>query len=81
MNLNVCLYATLKDRVGASQISVKVNDSATVSDVLSSLTRQHPSLQPALQRILIAVNQEYAERSQSIFPDGEIALFPPVSGG
>lgn len=81
MNLNVRLFATLKDYAGASQVSVDVGESATVSDLLDSLTRQYPAIEPSLQSILISVNQEYAERNQPIRSGDEIALFPPVSGG
>lgn len=81
MNLNIRLFATLKDSAGASQVSVDVGESATVSDLLDSISRQYPAIEPYLQSILISVNQEYAERNQPIRSGDEIALFPPVSGG
>jgi len=81
MNLNVRLFATLKERAGALQISLEVGEPANVSDILAALTEKHPAIKPALQSILVSVNQEYAERTQPIHPGDEIALFPPVSGG
>lgn len=81
MKLNIRLFATLKDRAGTSQVSVNVNEPATVSDMLAAITNQYPVLGPALQSILVAVNQEYAERTQPVHSGDEIALFPPVSGG
>ena len=81
MNLNIRLFATLKERAGASQISLEVSEPAIVSDILSALTENHPAIRPSLQSILVSVNQEYAERTQSIHPGDEIAQFPPVSGG
>jgi molybdopterin converting factor subunit 1 len=81
MNLKVRLFATLKERAGASQVSVEVDEPAVVSDILAALTEKFPAIQPSLQSILVAVNQEYAERTQPIHPGAEIALFPPVSGG
>jgi len=81
MNLNVRLFATLKERAGASQVSLEVNEPACVSDILAALTEKHPAIAPSLQSILVSVNREYAERSQPIRPGDEIALFPPVSGG
>lgn len=81
MNLNVRLFATLKDRVGAAQVSVEVNEPATVTNLLTALTEKFPAIEPSLKSILISVNQEYAERDQIIHSGDEIALFPPVSGG
>lgn len=81
MNLHVRLFATLKERAGASQVILEVNEPASVSDILAALTEKYPVVAPSLQSILVAVNQEYAERTQPIQPGDEIALFPPVSGG
>jgi molybdopterin converting factor subunit 1 len=81
LNLNIRLFATLKELTGASQISIDIREPATVSDMLDELNRKFPNLQPLLKSILIAVNQTYADRSQPIYSHDEIALFPPVSGG
>jgi molybdopterin converting factor subunit 1 len=81
MKLDVRLFATLKERVGASQISIEIDESATVSDLLNEIFRQHPNFQAYSRSILVAVNQEYAYPSQRLKPEDEIAIFPPVSGG
>jgi molybdopterin converting factor subunit 1 len=81
MNMDVRLFATLKERVGASRVLLEVNEPATVADLLTALTQTHPAIEPSLRSLLISVNQEYAEREQPIQPGDEIALFPPVSGG
>lgn len=81
MNMKVRLFATLKERVGAPHVTVDVSESAKVADLLTALTEKYPAVEPSLRSILISVNQEYAERDQSIHLGDEIALFPPVSGG
>ena len=81
MNLEVRLFATLKEQAGTGQVSLEVDESSTVTDLLTALIKTYPTIQPFLQTILISVNQEYAKRDQSIHPGDEIALFPPVSGG
>ncbi len=81
MNLKIRLFATLKDYAKTSQISVEVSEPATVSDLLTSVSRQYPTMEQALQCVLISVNQEYAERTQPIRSGDEITLFPPVSVG
>ncbi|GAB4421141.1 MAG: hypothetical protein Kow002_09890 [Anaerolineales bacterium] len=81
MKLTVRLFATLKDRVGASRVALELPENATVADLLDALVRVHPAVEPSLKSLLISVNQEYAGREQKLFPGDEVALFPPVSGG
>ena len=81
LKLSIRLFASLKERVGASQISIEVNQPATVSDLLDEVVRVYPGIQPYLKTTLISVNREFASRSQPISQGDEIALFPPVSGG
>jgi MoaE-MoaD fusion protein len=81
MNLQVKLFATLKDRVGSSSISIELPDEVTVSILLDRLAAAQPKLAPALPACLVAVNQEFAFGSTPIRSSDEVALFPPVSGG
>ena len=81
MNLTVRLFATLKDRVGASATTIDVEEPALVADVLAALTQKYPAIEPSLGALLVAANQEYAQRTQAVHPGDDIALFPPVSGG
>ena len=81
MTFTLRLFATLKDRLGASSATVDVDEPAVVADVLAALSRKHPALASFSGVVLVAVNQEYAERSQPVHAGDDIALFPPVSGG
>jgi MoaE-MoaD fusion protein len=81
MNLQVKLFATLKDRAGSSSVSIELPDEVTVSGLLDRLAATQPKLAPALPTCLVAVNQEFAFGSTSIRSGDEVALFPPVSGG
>ncbi|GAB4525536.1 MAG: MoaD/ThiS family protein [Anaerolineales bacterium] len=81
MQLTIRLFATLKDRVGAPQVTLHLPAGATVADTLSALTAAYPAVEASLPSLLVSVNQEYADREQVLQPDDEIALFPPVSGG
>jgi molybdopterin synthase sulfur carrier subunit len=53
---------------------------ATVGELREALMAQYPALQE-LRSLFIAVNQSYADDSQPLRPEDEIALIPPVSGG
>ncbi len=81
MDIQVKLFATLKDRAGSSHVNVSLPDEATVSMLLDRLAAIQPKLAPSIPTCLIAVNQEFAFGSTPIRAGDEVALFPPVSGG
>ena len=80
-NQSVLLFATLRDRVGASHVEVELEDGATVKELKAKLAEHFLALAGYLPNVLVAVNQAYAF-DEEVIPDGaEVALFPPVSGG
>ncbi|RMH00569.1 MAG: MoaD family protein [Chloroflexi bacterium] len=81
MNLQVRLFATLKDRAGKNKIEITLSEPATVKTLLETVAHHYPSLEPALPTVLVAVNKAFASPDTPIQPGDEIALFPPVSGG
>jgi molybdopterin converting factor subunit 1 len=81
MDIQIKLFATLKDRVGNSHVTVELPDGATVSVLLDRLAAAQPKLAPSIATCVVAVNQEFALGSTPIRSGDEVALFPPVSGG
>jgi molybdopterin synthase catalytic subunit len=81
VELEIKLFATLKDRAGRNKVIVSVPDPASVESLLEITGRTFPELAPALPTSLVAVNKVYASLDTIIKPGDEIALFPPVSGG
>jgi molybdopterin converting factor subunit 1 len=81
MNVQVKLFATLKDRAGSNHVNVDLPDDATVSTLLDRLAQTQPKLAPSLPTCLVAINQEFAFGATPIRSGDEVALFPPVSGG
>jgi MoaE-MoaD fusion protein len=81
MELNVRLFATLKDRARAQQITVILPDPSDVEDLIQAVGDAYPDLAPALPAVLVAVNRSYAGPDTPVRAGDEIALFPPVSGG
>ena len=76
MIVRVRLFAGLRERAGAPEIDLELPDGASVHDALervSALTEGIP--------VVMAVNQEYADRSVVLTANDELALIPPVSGG
>jgi len=81
MTFKVLLFATLKEKIGNSQISLELDEPAKVADLLNLIYQIYPQLVPYNKTILVAVNKNFASLDTIIMHADEIALFPPVSGG
>lgn len=81
MEVEVRLFASLKDRAGQERIRVQVEQPATVGALAEAIVAAHPRLAPAVPTALVAVNKEFAFADTPLQPGDEVALFPPVSGG
>jgi MoaE-MoaD fusion protein len=78
VEVTVRLFAMLRERAGASSMTLELPDGARVSDALASA-----ALAPLAEGIplVMAVNREYADGEHVLDPGDELALIPPVSGG
>lgn len=81
MNVTVLLFATLKDRAQRAQVTLALDDGATVGDLKSRLAHEVPSLAPVLPTALASINREFAFQQDALRDGDEVGLFPPVSGG
>lgn len=81
MHCEIKLFARARDLAGAEKVSVELSEPCTVADLRQSLGEQHPALEPVLPSLLFAVDNQYVTDAMSISASGEIAAFPPVSGG
>ena len=79
--MNIKLFATLRDRAQAGEISVSIQDSLTVRELRATVAAQFPALAALMTQTLVAVNQQFAFNDDLVRPGDEVALFPPVSGG
>jgi MoaE-MoaD fusion protein len=76
MNVTVRLFAGLRERAGADEVSLELPEGARVGDALERMD----SLIAGVP-VVMAVNQEYAGSEHSLAAGDELALIPPVSGG
>ena len=76
MEVTVRLFAQLRERAGAPELTLELPDGSSVSDALSELDGLADGLP-----LVMAVNREYADGSQTLSEGDELALIPPVSGG
>src|SRR5919201_4279627 len=76
MEVTVRLFAMLRERAGAREVTLQLPDGARVGDALAELG----SIAEGLP-LVMAVNREYADEDQVLDAGDELALIPPVSGG
>ena len=82
MEIEIRLFATLKDRAQSDRIRVALpTDPTTVAVLLDAVGVDYPALAPALRSALVAVNRAFAGLETPVGSADEVALFPPVSGG
>lgn len=81
MEIQIKLFATLKDKAGSNKITVTVAEPATVATLLAAAKAAYPNLATSLPIALVSVNKSYAGMETAVSPNDEVALFPPVSGG
>jgi molybdopterin converting factor subunit 1 len=79
--MKIKLFATLRDRAGAPEITVTTRERLTVRELRQTVAAQYPALAVLMAQTLVAVNQEFAFNADTVQADDEVALFPPVSGG
>jgi MoaE-MoaD fusion protein len=76
MEVTVRLFAMLRERAGAPELTLDLPEGARVSDALDSLEGLAEGIP-----LVMAVNREYADAGRVLDPGDELALIPPVSGG
>lgn len=81
MDLELLLFASLKDDVGSPTLKMTLPEGSTVSTLLQEIGEAHPYLQGKLAHVRVAIGDEFADPDAIISEGQEIALIPPVSGG
>jgi molybdopterin synthase catalytic subunit len=76
VEVTVKLFAVLRERAGARELTLELPEGARVQDALDSLADVAQGVP-----VVMAVNREYADADVVLSADDELALVPPVSGG
>lgn len=74
--MRILLFAGLRERAGARDITLELSDGARVADALEELRWLTGET-----RVVMAINREYADEQETLHGGDELALIPPVSGG
>jgi molybdopterin converting factor small subunit len=81
MDLIVHLFAALRERAGASEITLRgLPDALDVAGLKREIERRHPEL-GSLAHVAGVVGTDYVIDSHRIDARDQVSLLPPVSGG
>lgn len=80
MRIEVQLFASLREHIGDTVV-LEVPEPVTVARLLDRFGEAYPRFKTALPHLNVAVDLNYARPDETIGPEQEVAIFPPVSGG
>jgi molybdopterin converting factor subunit 1 len=79
--LTIKLFATLRERAHAAEMSREFPEGTTVGEIWNRLLAEFPALGGHHDGVAFAVNQEYVREDYRPRNEDEVAFIPPVSGG
>ena len=82
--ITVRFFASLREQLGTGELQFAVDRSVTVALLIEQLAAEHgEGWRAALTapQLIVAVNQQVADRDTALADGDELALFPPVTGG
>ncbi|GGK20514.1 molybdopterin synthase sulfur carrier subunit [Caldalkalibacillus thermarum] len=78
--INVLLFAGIREKAGRDTIRCE-RKGITVGELKLWLAETCPELADDMKRVMIAVNEEFADDSTVLKDGDQVAVIPPVSGG
>ena len=81
MKINVKLYASFREIVGAKEQEIEVADGTTVQMLLEDYIKRFPQIGRFREHVILSVNKEYGHPNRKLKDGDEVSFLPPVSGG
>ena len=81
MTVKVLFFGHWRDRAGAGEMLLQLPEGATVADAAAELAAQNPKLAGILEKVRVAVGEEFATPETPLKDRDELAFLPPMSGG
>lgn len=75
MTISVKFFASLREKIGLSELTLSSATSAADAWTQSTENATPPD------NMLVAINLEYAQLGDAVNEGDEVAFFPPVTGG
>ncbi len=76
MTIKILIFASLSEDIGVSTQSIPASAASTAKQAWEKITDK-----PLPSHCLVAINQQYAQASDTVAAGDEVAFFPPVTGG
>lgn len=77
MSIQVVYFASLREAVGREKDRIEIESPIPARQAWVKATGQNEMP----EKVLIAINHEYASADDLVKPGDELAFFPPVTGG
>ena len=77
MSIRIRYFASLRETMGRVEEHIAPEGIATVGDIWKAVNQGRP----LPDKLLCAVNMEYADAATTVTDGDEVAFFPPVTGG
>lgn len=81
MKVKVLFFGFTHDLTGLAQEEIELREGECLEDVWRHYESRFPDLSEVRKSLLVAVNEQVAERSSMLRDGDEVAFLPPVSGG
>ncbi len=80
MKVKILYFSQIKDRLKKSEETIEFNGE-TIEDLLNFLSEIYPGSKEILNKSMVAVNENYEDKSYTLKEGDTVAIIPPVSGG
>jgi molybdopterin synthase catalytic subunit len=81
MKIKVLFFGVTRDLTGLQQEQTEIPEGANLDGLWGRYAARFPRLNDLSDVLLLAVNQEIADRTRALKDGDEVAFLPPVSGG
>ena len=81
MEIEIRLYATLRDKIGERRITIELEEPFDVKNLTETVKAKYPIMSESVDSAVVSVNRAFATMDTPVNAGDEIAMFPPVSGG
>ncbi|AFY37111.1 thiamine S protein [[Leptolyngbya] sp. PCC 7376] len=81
INISVKLFAIYQETYQQEQLTLQLDDQATVGTLADKIFNAHPELEQWRSVTRYGVNMEFVDENTTLQDGDEVVLIPPVSGG
>ena len=81
VRVRIRLFALQRELAGTRELTIELDEPATIADAWVALVELHPVLAPGASSVRFARNGAYAPAGEPLEAGDEVAMIPPVSGG